>query len=173
MPIENKVDAAVTPEDETLVIDSLKNVRTVMPFLVNIPPDERTRLARLSRGKVDFLDTVKVQLEARPDLAPSYLNIDEFNKDMALRDVLYRVRAELASLDEILDDTLVLLESEAYQQGRLFYKSVKAAAKEGAEDAERIADELGYHFKKQGSPKKDADSEKKESDTDSEVAESS
>jgi len=35
----------------------------------------------------------------------------------------------------------------------LFYKSAKAAAKEGAEDAERIAKDLSYHYKKQRSAK--------------------
>jgi hypothetical protein len=35
----------------------------------------------------------------------------------------------------------------------LFYKSAKAAAKEGAENAERIAKDLSYHYKKQRSAK--------------------
>jgi hypothetical protein len=35
----------------------------------------------------------------------------------------------------------------------LFYKSAKAAAKEGKEDAERIAKDLSYHYKKQRSSK--------------------
>jgi hypothetical protein len=38
--------------------------------------------------------------------------------------------------------------SEAYRSARLFYKTVKAAASEGAEDAERIAKDIAYHFKK-------------------------
>jgi hypothetical protein len=40
---------------------------------------------------------------------------------------------------------------------RVFYKSVKAAAKEGAEDAERIAKELAYHYKR---PRSDDDKTK-------------
>jgi hypothetical protein len=39
----------------------------------------------------------------------------------------------------------------------LFYKSVKAAAKEGAEDAERVAKDLSYHYKKQRSTKTDTE----------------
>jgi len=43
--------------------------------------------------------------------------------------------------------------SEAYRSARLFYKTVKAAAQEGAEDAERIAKDIAYHFKKKTSSK--------------------
>jgi hypothetical protein len=39
----------------------------------------------------------------------------------------------------------------------LFYKSAKAAAKEGAEGAERIAKDLSYHYKKQRSTKTDTE----------------
>ena len=51
------------------------------------------------------------------------------------------------------------MESEAYTSARVFYKSVKAAAKEGTEDAERIAKDLAYHYKKRSSNNKGEEEE--------------
>ncbi len=150
MRLNKRINAEIPQEQENLVIQHIKDTRDILAFLVNLNSNERIRMAKLSRGRVDFVDTSLVHVIANPEYFPAYVSVEEFAKDMALRESLHRIRAELSALTERIDDTILLTDSEAYRASRLFYKSVKAAAKEGAEDAERIAKELAYHYKKQG-----------------------
>lgn len=88
---------------------------------------------------------------------PAYLSLEEFAGDMELKSGLHRIYAEVNALHERLKDTIMQVESEAYAMARVFYKSVKAAAREGAEDAEIIVKDLAYHYKKNRAGKTDND----------------
>ncbi|MCP5049441.1 MAG: hypothetical protein GY940_19885 [bacterium] len=169
MAIKNSISVTVTPEDEASVVQHVVDIRGILSFLVNLSLEERIRRAKLSRSKVDFLDVSLIEIKSKPELAPSYVKVDEFIKDMDVRGVLHRVKAEVDGLAERLEDTILLVESEAYRQARLFYKSVKAAAQEGGEDAQRIAKKLGYHFKKQGSTKHSGENTGDKGDADGNV----
>lgn len=147
----NKISAAVPQDAENSVIQKVKEVRELLPFLIDLPKDERLRMSRLSRRYVDFVDRGLLHAKAHPHYMPPFLSIDEFSKDVELKNCLHRILAEVDSLSERLRDTVLQVESEAYTSARVFYKSVKAAAKEGAEDAERIAKDLAYHYKKRSS----------------------
>jgi hypothetical protein len=153
----NKISAEVPQEQETQVLQLVKDAKTNLDFLVDLSSEERRRLAKLSRKYVDFVDRGLLHARANPQYFPGYVSLDEFAKDMELKDCLQRIYAEVNSFAERLNDTILLVESEAYTAARVFYKSVKAAAKEGGEDAERIAKDLAYHYKKQGSPKKETE----------------
>ncbi|MGD2090915.1 MAG: hypothetical protein PVH61_32375 [Candidatus Aminicenantes bacterium] len=146
----NKISAVITQEQETQIKQLIKNARKILSFLVNLSSEERIKKTKLSRGRVDFVNTSLVHARGNPKYFPGYIDLEEFAKDVELKDILLRIRAELKSFTERIDDTILLVGSEAYQAARLFYKSVKAAAKEGAEDAERIAKDLAYHYKNQG-----------------------
>jgi len=155
--ILNKISAVITQEQESQVIKLIKEARSVLDFLVSLTSIVRIRLAKLSRGRVDFVDTSLVEAKTNPTYVPGYFTLEEFIENVELKDSLHHIRAELESLDERIDDTILLVEAEAYRKSRLFYKSVKAAGKAGEEDAERIAKALAYHYKKLGNPKKSND----------------
>jgi len=146
----------ITEEQESQVIDLFKEVRSTLGFLVNLNSIDRIRLAKLSRGRVDFVDTSLVEAKANPKHIPGYFTLEEFIANVELMESLQRIRAEAQSLTERIDDTILLVGTETYRKARLFYNSLKAAGKAGEEDAERIAKALSYHFKGQG-PSKDSD----------------
>jgi hypothetical protein len=76
-----------------------------------------------------------------------------------LKNCLHRILVEVDSFSDRLRDTLLQVESEFYTSTRVFYQSVKAAAKEGAEDAKSIAKDLAYHYKKRSSNEEDEEEE--------------
>lgn len=149
----NQISAEVPHEKELEVIQHIKDARASLDFLVNLNSDQRIRMSKLSRKRVDFVDTSLVYVKANPEYLPAYINMEEFVKDVELKDCLHRIMAELYAFAERVSDTTLQVESEAYRAARLYYKSVKAAAREGTEDAERIARALAYHHKGQGPPK--------------------
>ncbi|NIM16289.1 MAG: hypothetical protein GTO45_30195 [Candidatus Aminicenantes bacterium] len=146
----NKISAEVPQETENNVIQLIKDAEAQLPFLRDLPSEERIRLAKLSRRYVDFVDKSHILVQTHPQYLVSYLSLEEFTKDVNLKNCLHRIYAQLISFTEKLKGTILLVESEAYQTSRLFYKSAQAAAKEGAEDAELIVKTLPYHFKDRG-----------------------
>jgi len=159
-----KISTVLTPENESKAIQLIKDIKSTLDFLVNLDSESRVRLAKLSRGRVDFLDRSMVEAKAYPGFLPSYLTLEEFSKSMELKDGLHRIRAELSSLAEQTNDTILVVESEAYESARLYYNSVKAAAQSGKEGAERIAKELAFYYKRTHSSKSKS---KNNSNTDS------
>lgn len=149
----NKVSAVVSPEQEAQTLKLIKDARTGLDFLVSLSSKERIKMAKLSRGKVDFIDTSMKHIQSKPEYLPSYVSLEEFVKDVDLQNSLKRILTEVDAFKDRLEDTIMVAESEAYRTSRLFYKAVKAAGREGAEDAERIVKDLAYHFKSQGSSK--------------------
>ena len=152
--ILKKINAVITQEQQSQIIKLIKQARVMLNFLVNLTSIVRIRLAKLSRAHVDFVDTALVEAKTNPAYVPHYFSIEEFIKDVELRDNLHLIRAELAAFTERIDDTILVVQTEAYRKSRLFYQSVKVAGKSGEEDAERIAKSLSYHFKKLGKPGK-------------------
>ena len=64
--ILNKISAVITQEQESQVIKLFKEARSVLDFLVNLTSIVWIRLAKLSRGRVDFVDTSLVEAKANP-----------------------------------------------------------------------------------------------------------
>lgn len=153
----NKISAVVSQEQESQIINHIKDARNILGFLVNLTSKQRIRMSKLSRARVDFVDQSLVHVRSNPDYLPAYIELEEFVKDVELKDCLHRILAEVNSFSERLSDTLMTVESEAYRTARLFYKSVKAAAREGAEDAERISRDLAYHYRDLGPSKGESD----------------
>jgi len=143
----NKISAEIPQEQETQVIQYVKDIESLLPFLIGLNSKERMRLAKLSRKRVDMVDRSFIHATSIPRYLPSFVTLEGFKQEVDLRDCLQRIAAEVDSLKGKIDDTILQVGSEAYRSARLFYNTVKAAAREGAEDAERIAKDLSYHYK--------------------------
>jgi hypothetical protein len=163
----NKINAEIPQEQETQVIQYVKDIKSLLPFLVGLNSKDRRRLAKLSRRRVDMVDRSFIHATQLPGYLPSFVTPEGFKKEVDLRDCLQRIGAEIDSLKEKIDDTILLVGSEAYRSARLFYKTVKAAAREGAEDAERIAKDISYHFKKKTTSENNTDNPDNKDNTDS------
>ncbi|MCX6579793.1 MAG: hypothetical protein NT166_06375 [Candidatus Aminicenantes bacterium] len=144
----NRVSAEIPQDVEDLLVQDLEERRKSLPFLIDLPIEERIAMPKSSRKLVDFIDTGLLQARTHPTYLPSFVDIVEFEKDVKLRKSLRRIYEALNAFTDRVRDTLMVVESEAYLAARVFYKTAKAAAKEGAEDAERIVKEMAYHYKK-------------------------
>ena len=156
------ISAKITPEIEEQAQQHLKDLKALFPFLTDLPPTERRRMAKLSRRYVDFVDRSLFHARANPQYVPPYLDSQEFTSDVELKNSLHRIYAEVNALASKLRDTILVVESEAYASARIFYKSVQTAAKEGTEGAQQVAQDLAYNYKKKRSAKTDTEDKKPE-----------
>jgi hypothetical protein len=144
-----KISDSISPDVEAQIIQSLKDMHEQqMPFLIDLAKKERIRMAKLSPRYADFVDTGYRHAVTCPQFLPNYLPLEEFTKDMNLRDSLLRVREEVRILDKKLRDTIMVVNSEAFQSSRVFYNTVKAAARNKEDGAEIIVKDLATHYKR-------------------------
>lgn len=146
--LKNSISAELLQETEAQAMLDFDTFKSHFPFLVDLQPEERKRLSKMSLKKQDFIDKVVIHAAQRPDLMPQYLEFAEFEKDVQLTQAMERFYAKLKPLSDMMKNTLMLLRSESYEASRAFYKAVKDASQHGAEGTEKILNDLAFHFKR-------------------------
>lgn len=144
----NRISAEIPQDVEDLLVQDLEEMRKRLPFLIDLSIEERIAMPKSSRKLVDFIDTGLLQARTHPNYLPSFVDINEYEKDVKARKSLRRIYEALNAFTDRVRDTLMVVESEAYLAARVLYKTAKAAAKEGAEDAERIIKEMSFHYRR-------------------------
>jgi len=147
MSIE-KLSFVVTPEKDTIVQQVVDNLSAELDFLLLLAIEDRMGLTKMGRRDVDFVYRTFKHASGTPVYVPPFVSLEEFKKDVDLSTWLRKVEKKLDLIITKVRDTALVSESEAYQSARLFYNSVKAAAKAGDEEAEKITRELAVHYKK-------------------------
>jgi hypothetical protein len=141
---DNRISASLSQADRQAVLDAINTIRTKLPFLIDLSPEERQGLPKMgdkSRGFVEQALTVATQ---NPDVLPRSFEVEEMRKDVELLAALAPVVAALAQLSELVEDTYIEVGSEAYTAALLVYQFARAAGKGSALDG--ALDALGQRF---------------------------
>lgn len=151
----NKINVEVTQETEDQVLQNIEASTEPLDFLIKLQTLERIRLAKMGRKDLGFVERALMHATDNPQYLNNYVTIDDFGKDVGTAKCLRRFNAATDSLKERINDTRLLVESEAYATARVYYKAVKAAAQVGVPGAEAIAADLSVHYKKRSSKKEE------------------
>lgn len=144
----NRVSAVIPQDVEDQLVQVLEEKRKSLTFLIELKDEERRAMPKASRRRWDFTETALSQAKTYPNYLPAYIPFLEFEKDVNLRKSLRRIYEALNAFIKRVKDTIMVVDSEAYQAARVFYKTTQTAAKEGSEDAERIVKDMAYHFRR-------------------------
>lgn len=145
--ILNEFNVTVTPESEAEVIQHIKDAGGLLVFLQDLSPEERMRQAKMALSRQDFIDKTLIHAEQNPDILPQYTDFESLRKDLELIKCLERIHSQMKPFNEKMQDTIMLVRSEAYEVARAFYSAAKEAAKHGVPGMEHIIKDLSYHFK--------------------------
>lgn len=152
---KNQISAAISDQTLAQIETKISEIRQLLsPYLVNLTPEERTKLPKMSDKSVSFVSKVMEYIKTNPDLIPPMMDKEEMEKDFKLNQSLQPVFKILKQLSENVSETLMLTGHEAYVQALLYYATVKMAAKTGSPDAKTIQEDLGKRFAGQGKTKK-------------------
>jgi hypothetical protein len=138
----------IAPEKDTIVQQLLDNLLTELDFLVLLAIEDRRDLSKMGRRDLDFVYRTLKHASGTPVYLPPYVLLEEFKKDVDYSTWLRKVEKKIDLILTKVRDTALVSESEAYKSARLYYNSVKAAAKAGDEEAEKITKELAIHYRK-------------------------
>jgi hypothetical protein len=148
---DNRISASLSQTDRQAVLDAVNTIRTKLPFLIDLSPEERRTLPRMGDKSRGFVAQALEVAEQNPDILPRSFDVSEMRKDVELLAALSPVLAALSQLNELVDDTVMAVGSEAYAAALLIYQFARAAGKGSALDT--ALDSLGQRFARKSSPR--------------------
>ncbi len=146
MPDTNRLSATLSEATKTTILKKISEIRALLPFLLNLTPDERQGLPKLGSRTLAFDEQCASYMEQNPSLVPGFVDLTELAMDRALRIPLNDIAREVSSLAGSVEDTCTLVGHETYMAELAFYQSVRQAAKRGIPGAQTILDDLRERF---------------------------
>jgi hypothetical protein len=141
---ENRVSAQLGEAERQAVFAAIQTIRQKLPFLIDLTPEERRALPRFGDKSRGFVEQALQVAEQNPDILPRTFDVGEMRNDVELYAALSSVQTAFSQLNELLEDTVMEVGSEAYAAALLVYQFARAAGKGAALDA--AVDGLGQHF---------------------------
>ena len=145
---KNQISVTMEQEAVTQVIDLIKQINALMPFLTGLTPEQRKRLPKIDKRNRDFVKDVEMAIKNDNSILPGYIKPDEMAKDLNLFDQLEQVLAPLSYLYDRVSDTQMLAGSEAYSSALMVYNMVKVADKAGLPGANNLYKQLKGRFER-------------------------
>ena len=144
MAQDNRISASIIAADKTTISDHIAGIKTklVAVLLFNLSADERQALPKMGDKSLSFTGKAFEYAKQNPALVPSFLDIIEADKDYVLASDLFKIYQELLTLTVSIEDAIMVSGSEAYDATKIFYASVKGAARSNIAGANAIADDL-------------------------------
>ncbi len=149
----NEFDYVVTEEKSAAVDQKLTELEAELDLLVDLDIAARRGLSKMGRRNVDFVGRGRKHIEGNPEFLSGGLTVQTIINDIESGVWLRKVEKRIDTLADMIKDTAMLAESEAYKGIRLYYSAIKAQAKAGNEIAERIYKDLAVHYKRLGTSK--------------------
>ena len=140
----NLVSAELSDTDQADIMAAINIIRDKLPFLVSLTPSDRRAIAKLGDKTRAFVEKSMEFAIQHPGYLPRLFDIEEMRRDVELFAALYPVLMSLIHLQELIQDTYMVVGQEAYAAARVVYKSAKSNGQGAGLDA-AIA-EMGRRF---------------------------
>lgn len=141
------IDSQISDENMTAVMDGLRSIDALLPFTVNLTPEDRMRLPVMGKKSLAFTEGALGYAERQPRLIPPCMDLTAAQRDFALAIQLRTIRELLGPLWQKVNDTYLAAGAEAYAASRTFYSYVKIAAKNGVPGSTSVSRDLGERYK--------------------------
>jgi len=133
------------------IVAAVKDLQSdLVPNLVDLGPDDRRVLPKMGPKTVEFVTKALEHMRANPELNPGYVDLDEFERDLAAVSQLRSLLVPLQQIVDLLEDSLTLSASEAYAAALVCYQAAKGAARMNTPGAKVIVDDLSRQFAGRG-----------------------
>jgi hypothetical protein len=116
------------------------------PYTHTLTSKERQNFPKMGDKSLAFVKKANEYAKALPAIVPGYVNIQEFDIDLADTERLFPISQRFGILARQMDDTIFLAGSEAYEQALAIYENVKGAAARNVPGAKVAEQELKARF---------------------------
>jgi hypothetical protein len=144
---DNRHENAIPEATLTQVYGQINAVKTALDdYLLALTPEERRTMLKMGEKSLAFVEKAHDYASDNPTLVPSYLDMDEFDKDFSDAHGLWRLLTAIRQLEEGVEDTIMAAGSEAYHAALAVYRNVQSAAKQDIPGAKAIYEDLKTRF---------------------------
>jgi len=149
--VPNKVSAVLDENTVAGVMAAIADIKTKLPFLIDLASDELKALPRLGGKNLIFTTKALALVKQDGGFLPRDFSVEEMEKDVNLFNRLQTIRTEVAKLAEMVEDTYTEVGSEAYAAALVVYANARrnGANTVGMDDS---LDEMSKRFYKKSKP---------------------
>ena len=144
---DNRHKDAIPEAVLTQVYGQIEAVKTALaPYTLALTPQERHGMLKMGDKSLAFVEKTHDYAHDNATLVPSYLDMDDFDKDFSAAHGLWRLHTAIHQLDELVEDTIMAAGSEAYHAALAVYHNIQAAAKQDIPGAKAIYEDVKSRF---------------------------
>ncbi len=140
----NKVSASLSPSDKETVMTAIETLKTTLPFMISLTPEERKALPKVGDRSRGFILNALEVAQHNSDCLPRSFDVVEMQKDVKLMEDLYPILLLLGQLHSVMADTYTTANCEAYTAALRVYDCAKASATQPG--MKTVVEELKQHF---------------------------
>jgi hypothetical protein len=145
--LSNRVSVTIPADKMARILAALQVLdEELVPYLVALRPADRRDLPKMKNESAVFVKKTLAYAQSHPQLVPAYVDVEEFERDVAAFDMLAQLHRRLNPSLSLVDDTRLLSGSEALGAALSCYRSIKDAARRGEPAAVTIYKDLRVHF---------------------------
>lgn len=145
--MNNRIDAVLSAANRDAVLDHIAQIRTLLPFLLDLSPEDRQALPKMGDKSRAFVSQALQIAEQDDSYLPRSFDVADMRQDVVLAEAMYPIFVALKQLSELVDDTYVQVGSEAYTAGLIVYQSAKRnGGNGGGSGLDDLLDALGQRF---------------------------
>jgi hypothetical protein len=149
--MENRVSAKLSQPDQDAIIEAINTIKDKLPFLIGLTPEERCALPRLGNKSRAFMVKALEVANQSPDFLPRAFDLDEMKQDVELFESMYPIFVSMIELNQLIEDTVIEVGSEAYTAALIVYNYAQASGTGAGLDG--VVDEMGKRFARKSQPK--------------------
>lgn len=140
----NRIQANLADGDRAALLAKLDEIKTALPFLVDLDAEDIGALPKLGDNLHPFTRRALELAREDDSFLPRNLDVDEFARDLALYEALEPLVTRLTRLLDLVRDTRILAGSDAYTAALDVYAAAKRHGK--AAGLEGLLTTLGKRF---------------------------
>lgn len=149
MSTQNQISIEIPQTVIDDVVTKLQDCKhQLAPYLQGLTSEERQKLFKMGDKTVATVEKTQEYVITNPQFIPTYMDQDEFKKDVTVVSQLKAVVNLSTQLATDADDTMMLAGSEALQNALLYYGQIKEAHLKGIPTAKPIYEDLSERFKR-------------------------
>jgi len=142
--MENRVSANLSQADKDAVMAALATIKAKLPFLIDIPTEERKTMLKMGDKSRTFVQKTMELVNQNDGFLPRAFEVEEMQKDVQLLNDLYPMLQAVNQLQELMDDTVMVVGSEAYAAALVAYRYAKDSGLGAGLDG--VVDDIGRRF---------------------------
>jgi hypothetical protein len=144
--MQNKIDATLSTVDRDKVLQAVDQINALLPFLINLTPEERRELPRMGDKSRAFVQASLALAEQDDSFLPRSFDVAEMRQDEDLYNAMTSISTVLTILFEKLGDTMLLTGSDLYVASLEVYDAAKRKGGSDTGGLDQLIGALGQRF---------------------------